>query len=205
MNEVRRDRVLLPVAIPVGALAFIFLIVFGLSRILLNVPKQVSTAVALMVALDILAAMALVAARPRDIPAAAYLLPLIVPIGLGFLVATGAINAKSGEEKKSAPAVAAIDLVAHNVAFDKVQLNMTAGTDVVVKLTNKDAGIPHNFSVYKSADAKEVVFSGLSSLANGGTTKQYKFKAPPAGTYFFRCDIHPTMNGTLTAGAAPAP
>jgi plastocyanin len=203
MNEVRRDRVLLPVAIPVGALAFIFVIVFGLSRILLNVPRQVSTAVALMVALNILAAMALVSVKPRaDIPAVAYLLPMVVPIGLGFLVATGAIGVTKTESevKKSAPAIATIDLVARNISFDKTQLTMTAGADAVVKLVNKDAGIPHDFSVYKSADAKEVIFSGVSSLVTGVATKDYKFKAPPAGTYFFRCDIHPTMNGTLVVG-----
>jgi plastocyanin len=90
-----------------------------------------------------------------------------------------------------------IDLVAKNIAFDKSTITVPAGADVTVNFDNEDAGIPHNFSVYTDSSAKTPIFVG--EIISGPKTITYHFTAPPQpGTYFFRCDVHPTiMTGTF--------
>jgi plastocyanin len=90
-----------------------------------------------------------------------------------------------------------IDLVAKNVAFDKSTITVPAGAEVTVNFDNEDTGIPHNFSVYTDSSAKTSIFVG--QIISGPKTITYHFKAPAKpGTYFFRCDVHPTiMTGTF--------
>jgi predicted lipoprotein with Yx(FWY)xxD motif/plastocyanin len=90
-----------------------------------------------------------------------------------------------------------IDLVAKNIAFDKDTINVPAGTKVTVNFDNQDSGIPHNFSVYTSSSATTSIFVG--KVISGPAKIVYEFTAPSTpGTYFFRCDVHPTiMTGTF--------
>ena len=90
-----------------------------------------------------------------------------------------------------------INLVAENIAFDKGTITVPAGAQVTLNFDNRDSGIPHNFAVYTDANASTPVFVG--DTITGPATITYTFTAPPApGTYFFRCDTHPTnMTGTF--------
>ena len=90
-----------------------------------------------------------------------------------------------------------IDLVAKNIAFDKSTITVPAGADVTVNFDNQDSGIPHNFAVYTDSTAKTSIFVG--QIISGPKTTTYTFTAPGTpGTYFFRCDVHPTqMTGTF--------
>jgi cytochrome c oxidase subunit 2 len=90
-----------------------------------------------------------------------------------------------------------IDLVAKNIAFDKSKISVPAGVKVMVHFDNKDKGIPHNFAVYKTSAAKQQIFSG--QIITGPKKITYTFTSPDsAGTYFFRCDVHPKiMTGTF--------
>ena len=55
-----------------------------------------------------------------------------------------------------------------------------------------DAGVPHNFAVYTDATASTAIFTG--AVVTGPTTTTYTFTAPSTpGSYFFRCDVHPTI------------
>ena len=69
---------------------------------------------------------------------------------------------------------------------------------------NKDASIQHNFVLFngKNASAPQL-FSG--TVITGPAVTRYIFTAPPPGTYFFHCEIHPIqMTGTATVTTAPA-
>jgi plastocyanin len=107
--------------------------------------------------------------------------------GAIFLFLTGAAFAQ--QQRQGAQAVT-IDLAAQNNAFDKSAITVPAGARVIVRFTNRDAA-PHNFAVYRSAEAREGLFAG--ERVNGpNRTVQYELTAPQQpGTYFFRCDVHP--------------
>ncbi|MGH2556020.1 MAG: cupredoxin domain-containing protein, partial [Actinomycetota bacterium] len=72
---------------------------------------------------------------------------------------------------------------------------------VTIHFVNSDTGVLHNIRVFNGQDASAPpLFAG--DLVTGPATADYAFEAPPAGTYFFHCDVHPTtMRGTLTIPA----
>lgn len=93
-----------------------------------------------------------------------------------------------------------IDLTAQNITFDTKQITVPAGAAVTVIFKNQDAGIRHNFSVYQNLTGGQTKAIFVGDMITGPNTITYHFTAPPAGnTYFFECDVHPTiMNGTFT-------
>jgi plastocyanin len=91
-----------------------------------------------------------------------------------------------------APAETTIELTAANIKFDKSTITVPAGKPVIISFTNQDAGIPHNFAVYTDSSASQSIFTG--EIITGKASTTYTFTAPTArGTYFFRCDVHPTL------------
>ena len=87
-----------------------------------------------------------------------------------------------------------LDLVAQGLAFDTNCLVAAAGAPFTISLDNKDT-IPHNVAIYTDSAATDALFTGDPDA--GGTTN-YDVKPLDAGTYFFRCDFHPTtMTGTF--------
>jgi len=86
-----------------------------------------------------------------------------------------------------------IDLIAKNMAFSMSTITVSAGASVTINFDNQDAGIPHNFSLFTDSSATPpALFQG--QVVTGPAKVTYTFAAPAkAGTYFFRCDIHPTV------------
>jgi len=84
-----------------------------------------------------------------------------------------------------------------NVAFDTDTITLPAGQPAQIRLENEDAGIFHNIAVYHDAQASDLVARG--ALFDGPRTRDYHFAGIPAGTYYFQCDLHPAMGGTLIA------
>lgn len=83
-------------------------------------------------------------------------------------------------------------LTAKNIAFDKSTLTVPAGANVVLTFDNQDSGIAHNFALYTDSSATTRLFAG--TFVTGPKTVTYTFTAPTTpGTYFFRCDVHPTI------------
>lgn len=88
-----------------------------------------------------------------------------------------------------------MELTASDLSFDKDEITLTAGAETTVQLDNQDQGLPHNFAIYEDESAETPIFQG--DIVEGPATTRYAFTAPEAGTYFFRCDVHPTqMTGT---------
>ena len=101
-----------------------------------------------------------------------------------------------GEEVPGAGPVI-VTIVAQNILFDKSTITANAGLDVTVTLDNRDAGVLHNVAFYTNRSASQKIFGG--GIITGPATETFTFPAPgSAGTYFFRCDVHPdTMTGAF--------
>jgi plastocyanin len=83
-----------------------------------------------------------------------------------------------------------INVVAQNMAFDQSTITVKAGAQVTLNFNNKDTA-PHNVAIYTDQSAVQVIYKG--EVFSGPASKTYTFTAPTTpGTYFFRCDVHPT-------------
>lgn len=82
--------------------------------------------------------------------------------------------------------------------FDKSQLAVPANAGFDLVLHNNDS-VQHNVSIYTDAGRSQRVFGG--DIVNAGT-HVYRVQALAPGTYYFQCDLHPSMKGTITAAAS---
>jgi nitrite reductase (NO-forming) len=97
------------------------------------------------------------------------------------------------------PSGTSLKIAAKNTAFDTNCLAAPAGKAFTIEFDNQDPGIPHNVSIYTDSSASSPLFTGEMVIGPGKTT--YKVGPLDAGTYFFRCDVHPTtMTGTFVVG-----
>jgi plastocyanin len=85
-------------------------------------------------------------------------------------------------------------IVAKNIKFVTGTVTAPAGRAFAMDFDNQD-GAPHNVSIY-TADGS-TVFRG--EVFGGSAHRTYAIPALTAGTYTFKCDVHPEMTGTLTA------
>lgn len=196
-----RFRVPLPIVIPLGALAVIALIAVGMSRILLSVPKEVSVIIAIAIATNILIASAFIALRPESARlswpelAIVALYPLIIGIVIAQLGLGAGHSAGEAEQGEAAAAAGSGEVAAANVQFNTDTIELEAGADAEVPFVNDDT-VEHNIAIYEDDSADKEIFVG--DVIPGGQQVTYTFTAPEAGEYYFQCDLHPAMNGTVT-------
>jgi plastocyanin len=90
-------------------------------------------------------------------------------------------------------------VVASGLAFDTDTIVLPADTPSTLTLDNQDAGTPHNVAIYTDDSLDESLFVG--DLVTGPASMDYEIPAIPAGEYYFHCDVHPNMNGTVVVEA----
>jgi plastocyanin len=120
------------------------------------------------------------------------------------IVMVSALAACSGGDDASEPADGngggtatvtdgAVEITAADLAFDASTIEATAGEDFTITLVNDDSA-PHNISIYSEEGGDEIV---LGDTAEAGESVTVDVSALEAGTYYFQCDIHPDMNGSV--------
>jgi plastocyanin len=88
-----------------------------------------------------------------------------------------------------------LSVAAKNITFDTTCLAAPANRPFTIAFHNEDGGTTHNFSIYTNSSATDALFQG--KLLMGVATETYDVKPLPPGRYYFRCDVHPQMNGTF--------
>ena len=99
-------------------------------------------------------------------------------------------------------------IVAEGTAFDTDELRLPADTPTPLTFENRDPA-PHNVSIYENAEASGEPLFTFEPFA-GPRTEPFDIEAISEGEYYFRCDVHPTMEGTVIVappppGCAPRP
>lgn len=208
-----RFRVPLVFAIPFGAILIIGLLAFGFAQVLLSLDsKEAATAIAMVMASNVLAACAFVALRPRLKRGSLIELALVAlyPVVIGIAIAqVGIVGgethaeethvAPAGGEEAPAPAAAASELVAEGLEWNTDALSFEAGEPTELPLENADTTI-HNMSIYETPEdaqsQSDPLFDGPDVAA--GESATYEIDPLKKGEYAFICDYHVNMQGTLT-------
>ena len=87
----------------------------------------------------------------------------------------------------------AVEITAEGLAFDATTIEAAAGEDFTITLVNNDSA-PHNISIYTEEGGESLV---TGETAEAGQTVTIDVSALDAGEYYFQCDIHPDMNGSV--------
>jgi plastocyanin len=199
-----RDRLLLPIAIPVGALLLIGALVFGLSRILLATEGTGAVIVAVVTAAAILGLGALLAGSDRlRIGQVASMLGAVAGLALitGGVVSATLVEEEGeggpGGEPAVVPIAAPPDAVSDG--FAETEVTAPAGVEFTIAFDNQDPSQQHNVAIYPEGGEPPAIFSG-QPIVTGPAMVEYDVPPIEAGTYAFICEVHPaTMVGTLTA------
>jgi plastocyanin len=207
-----RQSALLPIVIPLGALAVIALVLFGFSRILLGISHTSATVTACVVALAILVVAAIVAGQRRVGPAA---IGSMLGVVTGVTLMTGSLAflvvGPQPEEVEPELVTVAAGPNASVEGFEQTSLAFPADTPIELEFDNQEQGAQHNVDILRENPAdnpdQAPLFNG--QIITGPASVTYTVQPVPEGEYFFLCEVHPaTMQGTITVsegGAAPGP
>jgi plastocyanin/heme-degrading monooxygenase HmoA len=224
--EQARERVVLPIAIPLGVLAFALLMIYGLSRIYLQVRGDNATALAAGIAIFVLLVSFYLANNPKasgaQIGGILGIAAIALVAGTIWAVASkdnGTEAAVTQPTASAAPGASPgagggteidlADIVIKYNGQDNPAIPVKAGQAVTFQLKNSGAAI-HNIDVGGTSDqsptdayfcspgdGKSTACSTPNKIVAGGTgTLTFTITTP--GTYHFRCDFHPAqMFGTF--------
>lgn len=122
-------------------------------------------------------------------------------VALGLILALATVACSSTSLSATCqPDGTELRVLVESHAFDTDCLAAPADQEFTIAFRNEDTsphGV-HNIAIYREEDG--VVFFTGKVLRPGGTSVVYEVQPLAAGTYTFRCDTHPFMNGTFIVG-----
>lgn len=87
-----------------------------------------------------------------------------------------------------------VDLSANNLEFDASVIEAPAGEEFTITFTNMESQ-PHNVAVDMEEGGDEIVTGEVITGPDATTTITVPALEP--GEYYFVCDVHTNMNGTI--------
>ena len=204
MKPTTRDRLLLPILLPIGILVVLAAALWGFSRILLGIHGSPATGVAIIVAAAILGVAILAASRPQ-VRGSTIGAMVGGTAGIAMLaggVALVVVAADEGEHPPGPPGPGtAVALVAQDIAFDPTRLTVPAGQPFTIAFDNRDS-VQHNVAIFDNPGfSGQALFEG--EIVTGPVQMDYPVDPLEAGTYFFYCVVHPNMTGEIEAVEQP--
>jgi plastocyanin/heme-degrading monooxygenase HmoA len=219
--EKARERVVLPIAVPLGVLAFALLAIYGLSRIYLEIRGDGAVALAAGLAIGVLLVAFYFANNPR---APGWQIALVVGV-LAIALAGGTTWALVEEDEEHAevnggdgngdgnggapngePTIVMDDFFFLYEGEENPDISLPAGEEMTFALHNEGATI-HNVHVNGTDNtyAEQICETGGDATAcsdpaqiRGGEAGEITVLIEEPGTYNFRCDFHPDqMTGTF--------
>ncbi|MCH8900862.1 MAG: cupredoxin domain-containing protein [Chloroflexi bacterium] len=220
-DEEVHQRVVLPLVLPLGVFLFAMLVIYGLSRIFLELNEveiggvTLATPLAIAVSLAILATAWYVASHPRisqmQIGAIAFVAAALLTGGTIFAAVYdgGEEEHVTGEPTATPSGVADVIVMGDNffVYNDATapEIVVAAGQEITLEITN-DGNALHNMHIGDTSGNYEI---GVCAVGDpepcsdpgeifAGDTATITFRLDEPGTYSFRCDFHPLeMVGTI--------
>lgn len=119
----------------------------------------------------------------------------------GLLVALtlAACSSANGAPIPSGPPASvdpnAVVIEARDMAFAQAEVEVPAGKAFALVFDNSGDTYPHNVAIDDASGANQ--FRG--EVIDGGKTVTYQVTALAAGSYTFKCDVHPSMTGIVVA------
>jgi plastocyanin len=198
LRPVLRDRLVMPIVLPLAILAVIAVVLFGFSRILLSISPTAATVTAIVVAGGIVVTASTAAGR-KQVRLSTLGAMLGVTAGVAMLAGGIALAVTGGAEEEPGggerPVVA---LAAVNIAFEPTSLTIPAGEAFTLRFHNQDAGTQHNVEIFDDPEfGGTPLFAG--DVITGVREVDYAVDPIEAGAYFFRCIVHPNMTGEMQA------
>ena len=124
---------------------------------------------------------------------------LLATVALAAVALAAAACGSTNAGQPAAPA-ASVDpnapaITAKDIKFVQSEVEVPAGKPFQLTFDNQESA-PHNVAIYTDSSAGQALFQGEIF---SGATRVYQVPALAAGSYFFRCDVHPDMTGTIVA------
>lgn len=117
-------------------------------------------------------------------------------VATAIIVLAACTSGTSGRAAESSIDPDALTISANNLVFSTNTLSAPADEPFQIVFDNQESP-PHNVAIYRDSSAAEKVFG--EEPISGPAVVTYDVPPLPAGTYFFRCDVHPEMAGELIA------
>jgi len=128
--------------------------------------------------------------------AAITLFLTLLPFLLSFLPRSTAAPGASAGTPVAATTTPVIS-ASSAVSFDQSEIVVAAGKPLTLTFDNKNAGVPHNVAIYDGPAEARNLFKG--EIVTGPKQVIYNVPPLPAGSYYFVCQVHANMHGTITA------